>query len=261
MNIRTANTFVLAAAVALLSSGCAAMRVARTPLDTVVHEARAGEAAPTRAVILLPGFGDRPRHFERNGFVEAIREADPHALVIAADAHFGYYRTRTVVERLHDDVLVPAIESGADEIWVVGISMGGAGALSLAEAHGEHLDGVLLLAPYMGGRDIAIEVSDAGGLEAWDRYEVEGEGERAAFFRDIWVWLDGYTTDAERPELYMGVGTGDDAMNATDIVAEVLPEDHYFTRPGGHGWKVWRPVFRSFVDQRLASPVQANSAQ
>ena len=34
---------------------------------------------------------------------DRLRELDPRLDVIAADAHFGYYRARSVVNRLHED--------------------------------------------------------------------------------------------------------------------------------------------------------------
>lgn len=244
----------------LLSSGCAVMRVAREPMRVVEHEPLT-EAAGSRVVILLPGFGDRPKHFERNGFVDLIREVDPAAHVIAVDAHFGYYRTRTAIERLYEDVLAPVVRAGASEIWLVGISMGGAGATGLAEAHGEHIDGVILLAPYLGGPGIATEITDAGGLDPWDAHTVAGQGERERFFRDIWAWLDGYTSDAERPRMHLGIGDRDRGIRGAELLGQVLESDGYATLEGGHDWSVWRPLFASFAAEAFADPVAAGGGR
>lgn len=237
-------------------SSCATLRVARDPMPTVVHEGPA-EAPPTRAVILLPGLGDRPNDFERNGFVEMLHEVDPTALVFSPDAHFGYYRNRTAMERLRVDVLEPAIASGADEIWVVGISMGGAGALGLAEAYAEDIDGLILLAPYLGGRGISEEVEAAGGLVEWEQHSDPEDGDRRAFFRDIWAWLDGYTTGEERPEIRLGAGESDRGIRGISLVGEALPSASYVTVDGGHDWRAWRPLFDGFVGDAFAESAAA----
>jgi pimeloyl-ACP methyl ester carboxylesterase len=192
--------------------------------------------------------------------VDTLREADPATVVITPDAHFAYYRNRTVVERLYEDALRPAIETGAEEIWVVGISMGGAGALGLAQAHGDVIDRVLLLGPYMGGK-IAREISDAGGLGAWEEHAVEGEGDRAAFFRRIWAWLDGYTVPGtERPDLHVGVGRDDRGFAASELLGVELPAGNFVAAEGGHDWSVWTPLFERFVDENTTGGNGASKA-
>lgn len=240
MNVRL---LAVALVVAFTTSACAVLRVARTPMRVVEHQAL--EEGPERVLILLPGFGDRPKAFDRHGFIDALHAVDPTWQVIAVDAHFGYYRKNTVIDRLHADVLAPL--DAADEVWVLGISMGGSGALGLAEEHGDLLDGVILLAPYTGGSDIVDEVRAAGGLESWEQHEVADEKPRPAYFRDLWAWMDGYTTEAERPPLYLGVGTADRFKRGADLIGDVLPDGHYRMLPGGHDWTVWTPLFEDFA--------------
>ena len=78
--------------------------------------------------------GDRPREF------------DPRLDVIAADAHFGYYRARSVVDRLHEDLIAPVADR-YERVWLVGISMGGFGSALYAMEHPDVVDGVIMLAP------------------------------------------------------------------------------------------------------------------
>ena len=81
-------------------------------------------------LIMLPGRGDRASSFVTAGFVDI---ADRHQFdVLAVDAHFGYYAERILVERLHEDIIAPAKARGYENIWLLGISMGGLGALLYA---------------------------------------------------------------------------------------------------------------------------------
>jgi len=57
-------------------------------------------------IIMLPGRGDRAATFIRNGFQNAGEHYGFDT--IAADAHFGYFRKRNLVERLHADIVLPA---------------------------------------------------------------------------------------------------------------------------------------------------------
>ncbi len=230
-------------------ANCAIFRIARTPVRSIEHPAAETDDGPRRVLVMLPGFGDRPGAFERHGFIEAVHTLDPTIEIVAVDAHFGYYRKNTIVTRVYDDVIAPAIASGADEIWLLGISMGGSGALSIAELHADEIDGIILLAPYTGGSDFAEEIREAGGLDAWETHTVADEKVRPAHFRSLWAWMDGYTTGEQRPTLYLGVGTDDGFERGADLIGEHLPEGHYQTLPGGHDWTVWGPLFDGFLLQ------------
>ena len=46
-----------------------------------------------------------------------------------ADIHLSYYITRTAIQRLREDVILPARASGYKRISLAGISLGGLGAL------------------------------------------------------------------------------------------------------------------------------------
>src|SRR5690625_6784033 len=71
--------------------------------------------------------------FPNHGFVATGSELDIDML--AADAHFGYYRERTFVQRLHEDIILPARQQGYQHIWLLGLSMGGFGAVLYCNEH------------------------------------------------------------------------------------------------------------------------------
>lgn len=82
-----------------------------------------------RLLVLLPGRWDRVGDFERRGFIADARRANLAADIVAVDAHLGYYRRGTILERLRADVLAPARDRGYPSVWLVGICMDGTGAI------------------------------------------------------------------------------------------------------------------------------------
>lgn len=266
-SLATRLTFRLAAIVTLGAlQGCLFFRPARTPLEASVFGAPSADLVtgaaehtaqrrdtPTRLVVLLPGLGDSPSDFVSHGFVEALEAADPTATVVAANAHFGYYREGTVVDRLHADVIEPALARGIARVDLIGISMGGFGALAYAQAHPEHIGSVWLIAPYLGSRAVVSEVRDAGGLAAWDpSAPPDPPQSRADMTRRIWVWLSGYAHGADRPDIRLAIGTDDRGLAAATLLGSDLPDGAFITAPGPHDWVTWRPLFARLLDEATA---------
>jgi len=140
--------------------GCAAMRPARTPIPRATHVSDGG--AHQTLMVLLPGIRDTRDDFERHGFIAAVRERDLPVDLVAVDAHFGYYTKRTLIERLLADVIVPAREDGYDRVILVGVSLGGLGALITAREAPDQVDGIVLIAPFLGEKKFISEIEAAG---------------------------------------------------------------------------------------------------
>lgn len=95
-------------------------------------------AAPQKAqrlVVVLPGRGDSVDGLARSGIADAVQSAWPDADVILTGLALGYYMQGQAERRLHDEVIVPARKRGYAEVWLVGASMGGMGALMYDRAH------------------------------------------------------------------------------------------------------------------------------
>ena len=212
---------LLACRLALYSDRALALLECSTPLATLAYTAATPSAV---LVIFLPGIGDLAEDFESRGFIEALMQSPLRADAMAVDAHYGYYGRRTVLERLAQDVVLPA-RPRYREVWLVGISMGGMGALSYVAQHPEHIARALLLAPYLGDADDA-----------------------RAHVRRLWRWIrDHQREQAVRPRLYLGYGSGDRFAAANALFASHLPPGHVLTLTGGHDWRTWRRLWQSFL--------------
>ncbi len=231
-----ASTVLLLAALAL-----AACPPRPGPTTVPIPSARVAGAPGNRClVVLLPGIGDGKDDFIEQGFFQAFRDSGSPCALIALDSHFGYYADGSIVERLHEDVIAPARASGAEQIWLAGISLGGLGAAIYARDRPGEVDGLLLLAPYLGDKEILGEIEKAGGPRAW---RAAGElPERD--LRRLWVWLQGYATPGvPRPPLLLGYGDSDRLRRGHRMLATLLAPERVLHTPGGHTWRAWRRLW------------------
>lgn len=230
----------LAVPLVLLALGCVKPRPAAAPLRTL--EIRPATDGSRDLIVLLPGRRDRPEDFARAGFGELAARAGVRARMVAVDAHLGYYFQRTIVGRLREDVIAPARAAGAERIWLAGVSIGGTGSLLYAIEHPEDVQGLLLLAPFLGEEKVIDEVAAAGGLRG---YEAPEPLSAADFQRRIWRWLG--SGDRDKIPVYLGWGKRDRFARANSLLGETLPPERVFNVPGGHGWGAWRAVWEAFL--------------
>lgn len=216
-----------------------------------VRYTQLGAAAARGVLVLLPGFGDRPETFFERGFVAALRRHAPQYDVIAADAHFGYYRKRRLVERLELDLIGPLLREGYRELWLIGTSMGGFGAVAYARERPERVTGLVLFAPYMGPDEVTEEVRRVGLCNY--RAPLAGPiDDQESFARANFGYLGEKACKAGDVALWLAVGADDRLFGANRTLGEALSPEHFLVMKGGHGWKVWTPAA-----ERLAARVWA----
>lgn len=226
----------------LLVAGCARLRPTPVPVRTVSYPGLSEVNQPRTLVVLLPGRRDSPEDFGRFDFPELAAKAGAQADMVAVEAHLGYYYNRTIVNRLHEDVIAPA-RKRYDRIWLAGISLGGTGSLLYAAEYSENVDGILLLAPYLGEEDGVIdEVAAAGGLSGWKSPETLAPDD---FQRRMWVWLKSGVQG--KTPIYLGYGREDYFARANGLLGKELPPERVFTVPGGHDWEAWKAVWEEFL--------------
>lgn len=216
-------------------------------MDTHLQTATPAQRSDT-LLVFLPGAFLKPEEFEREGFVAAVRERHVATDVMLVDANVSYYYDQSFVQRLSDDVLAPARSAGYTTIWLVGISIGGFGALTHELSRPGLVDGIVALAPYLGRRPLGAEIQKAGGLRTWKAPETPPDDE---VDRKLWPWLQQYASPQpagrKLPPLYLGYGLADRFAANHRLLADVLPEGHVFTTEGGHDWPQWSRLWRSLL--------------
>ncbi len=208
-----------------------------------------GDTRSDTLLVFLPGAFLQPEAFEREGFVSAVQERNLAADVLLVDANVSYYYDQTFIERLHSDVLDPQRARGYASIWLVGISIGGFGALIHELARPGTVDGIVALAPYLGRRPLGAEIHKAGGLRTWRAPDGPPPDEEVD--RRLWPWLQQYATakpSKALPPLYLGFGLADRFASNHRLLADALPEGQVFTTEGGHDWPQWSRLWRKVLD-------------
>lgn len=229
----------------------AACNTPRPRLDTMRTLVDSSPLCADRAntlLVMLPGVYDTPEALVREGFVAAVRERQLPIDMILVDAHVGYYTDESVERRLHADIVAPARARGYRQIWLAGISLGGMGSLAYAEAYdgkgGSQIDGLILLAPYLGNRGLQEEIRLAGGLDAWHATGSHEGGERR-----IWHWLASRAAQPDTLPMYLGYGSQDRFAPTHRLLATLVPSGNVFALDGGHDWPVWRAGWQAFLDR------------
>ena len=229
----------LALALASLTGCSLFMGETPTPIPTLASPLAAHGRADT-LVVFLRGRGGSIADFEKEGLLPALREAGVKADTIVVDAHMGYYFKRTAIIRLQADVLVPARQRGYRRIVLVGVSLGGLGALLNERDNPGSVDALVLLAPYLGEKDRFFDGIDrAGGPAAW----AAGRDPQAGSIEEqIWTFLG--TKSAALPPTWLLSGRADSYARGHRLFATLLPATRVATKPGGHDWPVWRALWR-----------------
>ena len=225
----------------LVLSGCC--RKTKVPIPAIYHETNAIRD-DCLLFVYLPGNGDSPEAFEKNGLFRATQEQGIAAGMVGVDAHLGYYLDYSLVKRLKEDVIGPARVRGSRNIWLVGNSIGGLGSLMYIRKHPDEIAGAVLLGPFLGDKEIIEEIKRSGGLQNWNPGNV-GEMD---WQRQLWAWLKEYvSTGHYMPPVYLGYGKDDRFAYGQELLARNLPPERVVAIEGGHNWQTWAALWKLFV--------------
>ena len=197
-------------------------------------------------LVLLPGARDRAETFRDEHFIEDIRASGLSVDVVSADATMGYYLKNLAAQRLEEDVIGPARARGYEQVWLLGISMGGFGTLNYAQNHPDHVDGIASFAPYLGDEEIVQSIAASGGLAKWTAPPIEVVIDSDNHTQQLWGYLHRVTAEGTLP-IYLGCGDSDRMGKSVAVLAAALPKDRILTTPGGHSWGPWRALLQQFL--------------
>lgn len=219
---------------ALLTS-CYYLQSTSIPIKTINYQHTDEENKSARQLmVLLPGIGDRASVFDKYGVIDAVRAVHPNMDVIAVDAHFKYYEARTIINRLRQDIIKPALDAGYSEIYLGGTSLGGFGSLLYIKQYPDDINKIFILAPYLG--------------DAQDyKYLIENTA-APQVPRDVnlWPWLT-QLPDETKNKIYLAYGTNDKFAIPNGLLAKQLSPEHRVTQAGKHNWKTWAQLWPSLL--------------
>jgi len=215
-------------------------------MRTILEPAQTGVMAPTR-VLLLPAAYTSPDDFLREGFVGAARDRVLAVDLVFVELKLQYLTDRTVLRRLRHEVVLPARALGCRSIWLGGISLGGFVALAYAERYPGEIDGLCLLAPYLGNHIVTSEIERANGIHEWTPGELADDDDE----RRIWRFIKEHR--ARPSPLHLGFGRDDRFAASHRMMASALAPESVDVVSGGHEWPVWRQLWGNFLDARFSA--------
>lgn len=239
---------------AIAAGGCSLLFPADRPIALRHHP---GASPPKTLLVMLPGITDRAADFSTHGFIGAARRRGFVGDIVLADAHFGYYLADNIVRRLERDVIGPARRVGYRHIWLVGVSLGGLGSFLYAMEYPQRIDGIVAIAPYLGGEGFVEELEEAGGVRHWQASEPLPDPRLPHVEPGLWSWLKGYPhEDDTHPPIILAYGENDRYADAHRQLARLLPEARVVRLPGGHGWQTWTALWRRVLERPAFLPAQ-----
>jgi pimeloyl-ACP methyl ester carboxylesterase len=237
-------------------TGCAAMRTpSHLKMDVSYDIDGCAKTQAPVLLVLLPGANMTTLELQEGGFVAAVRKAGLAVDVAIADANLNYVFDGSMMRRMADEVVGPARALGYRRIWLAGISMGGYVGLGYAQLHPGEIEGLLLMAPYLGRRGVMDAMRAAGGPMAWRRHAQPRTS--AATPEDIdhnlWMWLtasqDGTHAPGSAPPIWLGYGSEDRFADSHQLLASLLPLDRVQAVPGGHDWPPWKALWAQWLKE------------
>ena len=231
---------------------CSCVSSGKSPMEVLQYEA---SPRNKNLIVFMRGMGgtwgcliDGHECFYQEGFVEAVRMRNLPYDMVAPEAHFGYYQNRTLWKRLKVDVIEPAKARGYENIWLVGVSMGGLGSLLYMKENPEDIDGVLVMGPFLGDPNgIIREIENAGGVHQWEPGDYD---EYEDWQRMLWHFLKDYgNTEHRQVPLYLGMGEDDPYFDSQKLLADYLPAEQVLQVDGGHFLSTFKKLWLAFLDQ------------
>lgn len=217
---------------------------AKTPMDVLTYENPDKQVKNKRLLVFMRGIGGSHHSFEEEGLVADVWACGLPFDIACPNAHFGYYGDRNLVLRLKEDVIDPARARGYQKIWLVGISMGGLGALLYLMERPEDIAGVYLISPFLGTQFFLEEIEAAGGVRQWNPGPHKAEED---WQRMLWHWMK--TTIADHPDkvVYLGYGANDPYKKGHQLLATLLPPARVNVIDGGHDYQTFKTLWKIFL--------------
>ena len=214
-----------------------------------LHRPARATAVASAHIVCLPGAYHGAHDFLAAGFDAAVSSRNLDIDLSFIDIEMRYLGDRLPLKLLRQEILAPARAAGCRSLWLTGISMGGFIALDYAALHPGEIDGLCLLAPYLGNRLVTREIADARGLANWQPGALaESDDERR-----IWRLLQSLGTGlSDAPALFLGFGREDRFAAAHGLLADALAPSAVCAIRGGHDWSTWKALWESFLTARFA---------
>jgi pimeloyl-ACP methyl ester carboxylesterase len=203
--------------------------------------------APRQAdflLIMVPGMGMTVRDFDTQGLIAAVDQSREPIAIATVDPGLDAYLDGSIETRLLDGIAETRDATGANRIWLVGVSLGCQAILPCIRVRPDLAEGVILLTPYLASTGLIAEIRRMGGIRRWSESNAVRQGPERALL----TWL-ATTPPAEVPRMLVGHARNDRFATTATMLADLLPAGQVISVPGEHDWASWRALWRVILDR------------
>ncbi len=222
-------------------------------MRVVTDAAFATHPAPMR-MLFLPAAYSAPEDFLQAGFAQAVRARRLPIDLVFVDLPLQHLTDRNILRRIRHELVLPARTLGCHSLWMCGISLGGFITLAYADRYPAEVDGLCLLAPYLGNHIVTGEIERAKGLSGWRPAALADDDDE----RRVWQFIKNH--DRDRVPLLLGFGSGDRFASSHRMMAAALPAKNVRELPGAHDWASWTALWGEFLDSHFGATRHCQAA-
>jgi pimeloyl-ACP methyl ester carboxylesterase len=201
---------------------------------------------PAMRVVMMPGAYQQPAQFLQAGFDQAVLTRAPRVELILTMPELAHLTDRRWLATMHEQIVAPARSERDVPLWLGGVSLGAFMALRFAAQYPESIDGLCLLAPYLGSRIIAAEIAAHANIAHWQTGALDEDDDE----RRIWQYVARLQNSPTSTRVFVGFGSSDRFADTQRVLVRALASVPSTTRvvAGGHDWPVWRELWDQFLD-------------
>jgi pimeloyl-ACP methyl ester carboxylesterase len=215
-------------------------------MRAILDCAKDGVVSPTR-VLLLPAAYTCAEDFVSAGFARAARARNAPVDLHFVELKLQHLTDRSILRRLRHEIILPARAAGCRSIWLGGVSLGGFIAVAYAERYSREIDGLCLLAPYLGNHIVISEIERANGVSDWSPGTLADDDDE----RRVWRFIKEH--GARGMPVHLGFGDTDRFAGSHRLMATAVSPESIDVVPGGHDWPTWLHLWENFLARRFPS--------
>jgi len=198
-------------------------------------------------LVMLPCAYAKPKDFIEHGFVAAARAHRILVDILMVELPILQYTNGQAADYLKNNIIQPAHEQGYSRVWMIGISLGGYGAVLYSQKYGKQIAGIFLIAPFLGNRSMIAEIKKMGRATWQAMYQRGIDTDK-----DLWFWMHNYNnSQIQQSPLYLAYGLQDKFSSSHQLLGSILSPEYVYTMEGGHDWPTWLRLWEAFLERKL----------
>ncbi len=208
---------------------------------------------PTKnLLVMFPGINSPGTDFIDHGFVDLFREHYKNTDILLVDTRLAYITAGNIAYRINNEIIHPAKKLGYNNIWLLGISLGGLSVLEFDKHYPNQVKGIVLIAPYLGSFKAIKALATTSNLQQKQQW---ADANRDNTNKTIQLWR--HILKISRPsakqsvQLLLAYGKNDRYNKSHQLLASLLTNKHVTTIDGSHGWITWEKIWKVLLNKKI----------